>query len=101
MCNTIPEDENGVQQDINGPEKVPDIGLMLVEINYHKSLAAAFKNTTENLQKQNEYLQTEIKKLRDGIKYIAKDMAVLETDCAHEICDMYVMKAKELMGWTE
>lgn len=47
-----------------------------------------------------EKLCARIKELEDGIRYIAKDMAALEIDCAHDQCDMYVMKAKELLGYT-
>lgn len=98
MCNTIPEDENGMPMDVNGPETIPDFELLSVEIDYQKSLVAAYKNATEKLQEKNENLQTRVKELEDGVRYIAKDMAALETDCAHDQCDMYVYKAKELLG---
>ena len=53
------------------------------------------------LMKALEVKDTEIAALKEGITYIAKDEAALETDCAHDQCDKYVMKAKELMGWTK
>lgn len=69
MCNTIPEDENGVQVDINPPLSVE------------------------------EKLRARITELEIGLRFIAKDMAALETDCVFSQCDAYVMKAKELLGY--
>jgi hypothetical protein len=31
------------------------------------------------------------------LRYISRDEAALETDCAHDQCDTYVMKAKETL----
>lgn len=99
MCNTIPEDENGVQIDINNLKTV-DIEYLKVEHDYQKSLASAYKNATEKLGKRFDDSLVRIKELEDGLRYIAKDMAALETDCAHDQCDAYVMKAKDLLGYT-
>ena len=59
----------------------------------------AARMTVGHLVEKVEELERSIEVLKDGIAYIAKDMAALETDCAHDQCDKYVMKAKELMGW--
>jgi hypothetical protein len=55
----------------------------------------------EMFEQNVDKLKERIKELEDGIRYIAKDMAALETDCGIDQCDKYVMKAKKIMGWTK
>lgn len=100
MCNTIPEDENGVQQDINGPEKLSVEDALRADIDDLSHMVDIQMTEIHSCHAELDKKDLRIQELLNGIRYIASDMAALETDCAHDQCDAYVNKAKELMGWT-
>lgn len=80
MCNTIPEDEDGMPKDINGPEN-----------------NLAVRMTIGHLVDKVETLEARIKELEDGIRWIAEDKAFLQSECTFTQCEMYVKIANELL----